>query len=177
MGDVFRRLIQAIRLERDAFVWMDFEDRATGDALILVGITTLLFALASPSSLLGLVASLGGLELLVNALIQAAIFWLVFSGLTYAIAKFLLDGEGSYATTLRIVGFAYPTLLVGLATSVLISQAQLAFIVGALWFLAVVATGVRYTADLVMQKAALAAGGALIAWIVVQRILAGGLLA
>jgi hypothetical protein len=75
------------------------------------------------------------------------------------------------------VGFAYPTLLVGLATSVFISQAQLAFIVGALWFLAVVATGVRYTADLVLQKAALAAGGGLIAWIVVQRILAGGLLA
>ena len=72
MGDVFKRLLQAIRLEREAFVWMDFNDRASGDGLILVAGTTLLFALASPSSMLGLVTSRTGIELLFRALIQAA---------------------------------------------------------------------------------------------------------
>jgi len=176
MSEVFKRLLQALRLERDAFVWMDFNDRATGDGLIVVVGTTVLFALASPTSLLGLVSSIGGIELILLALIQAAMFWLIYTGLTYAIAKFLLDGEGSYATTLRITGFAYPTLLVSLATNALISNAGLAFVVGSLWFVAIVATGVRYTADLVLQKAALAAGGGLIGWIIVSRILANGLL-
>ena len=124
----------------------------------------------------GLVTSLGGITLIIRALIQAAFFWLVYSGLTYAIGRFLLKGEGSYATVLRIVGFAYPTLLVGLATDVLISSAILSFIVGSLWFLAIVATGVRYTADLAVPRAFAAAGGGLVAWIIVQRIFAGGLL-
>lgn len=176
MGDVMKRLLQAVRLERDAFVWMDFNDRATGDGLILVAATTVLFALAAPSSLLGLVTSLGGITLIIRALIQAAFFWLVYSGLTYAIGRYLLDGGGSYATVLRIVGFAYPTLLVALATDVLITNAILSFVVGSLWFLAIVATGVRYTADLSLQKAAVAAAGGFIAWIIVQRIFAGGLL-
>ncbi|MDJ0962081.1 MAG: YIP1 family protein [Acidimicrobiia bacterium] len=176
MSDVLKRLLQAVRLERDAFIWMDFNDRATGDGLILVAVTTVLFALAAPSSLLGLVTSLGGITLIIRALIQAAFFWLVYSGLTYAISRFLLDGGGSYPTILRIVGFAYPTLLVGLATDVLITNAILSFLVGSIWFLAIVAAGVRYTADLALQKAAVAAAGGFIAWIIVQRIFAGGFL-
>ena len=35
MGVVFSRLLQTVKLQRDAFVWMDFNDRATGDAAIL----------------------------------------------------------------------------------------------------------------------------------------------
>ena len=176
MGHVMKRILQVVRLERESFVWLDLNDRASGDGLVIVAITTLLFALASPSSLLGLVTSRSGIELLFRALVQAAFFWLLYSGLTYAIGKFLLDGGGSYATILRIVGFAYPTLLVSLATDQLIPQAQLAFIVGSLWFLAIVASGVRYTADLPFQKAAAAAGGGLLAWMVVSQILSGGLL-
>ena len=42
MGEVLHRLLQAIRFDRDAYVWMDFNDRATGDGLILVAVTQLL---------------------------------------------------------------------------------------------------------------------------------------
>ena len=176
MADVLKRLLQAVRLDRDAFVWMDFNDRATGDGLILVAVTTLLFTIAGPGSLLGLATSLTGISLLFQALIQAAIFWLAYAGLTYGIGRFLLGGEGSYATVLRIVGFAYPTLLLSLATDVLVPQPQLAFMLGSLWFIAVVASGLRYTADLPIQKAALAAVGGILAWIVIQQIFGGGLL-
>ena len=176
MGDVMKRILQVVRLERESFVWLDLNDRASGDGLVIVAVTTLLFALARPSSLLGLVTSRSGIELLFSALIQAAFFWLLYSGLTYAIGKFLLDGGGSYATILRIVGFAYPTLLVSLATDQLIPQTQLAFIAGSAWFLIIVATGVRHTADLGLQKSAVAAGGGLVAWLVVAQIFAGGFL-
>ena len=176
MADVLKRLLQAVRLDREAFVWMDFNDRATGDGLILVAVTTVLFAMAGPSSLLGLATSLSGIQFILQALIQAAIFWLVYSGLAYAIGRFLLDGEGSYATTLRIVGFAYPTLLLSLATDVLITQPTIAFLLGSLWFLAVVTSGLRYTADLPLERAALASFGGILAWIVIQQIFGVGLL-
>ncbi|KAA3635637.1 MAG: hypothetical protein DWP92_10710, partial [Armatimonadetes bacterium] len=47
MGVVFHRLLQTVKLERDAFVWLDFNDRATGDGAILVAITQVLLALGT----------------------------------------------------------------------------------------------------------------------------------
>ncbi len=125
MNEPMRRLLQAVRFERDAFVWMDFNDRATGDALIFVIVTRLLILLASGWSILGLATSVGGIETMVQAAINVAVFWLVYSGLVYATARFLLGGGGAYATTLRITGFAYPTLLLTIATGIIIPNALL----------------------------------------------------
>lgn len=176
MREVMQRLLQAMRFERDAYVWMDFNDRATGDALILVAVSRILLQLGFGSSLFGLATSLGGWELVINITIVAVVFWLGYSGLVYAIGKYLLGGGGSYATILRIAGFAYPTLLLIVFTARVISNIYLALIVGALWFLAIVAQGVRYTADLPLEKAAVAAGGGLVGWIIVASILGRGLI-
>ncbi|NHZ71050.1 MAG: hypothetical protein GWP18_05355, partial [Proteobacteria bacterium] len=54
MGVVLNRLMQTIRLERDAFVWMDFNDRSTGDAAILVAVSQVLIAIGLGQSLFGL---------------------------------------------------------------------------------------------------------------------------
>lgn len=176
MNEVMRRLLQAVRLERDAFVWMDLNDRATGDALILVAVSRVLMQLGFGSSLLGLTTSLSGLEFVLAIAITAAVFWLAYSGIVYAIARFLLNGGGSYATMLRITGFAYPTLLLLIVTAQVFSNAILAFLVGSVWFVAIVAHGVRYEADLPIERAALAAAGAVIGWIVVASILGRGLI-
>lgn len=176
MKEPMRRLLQAVRFERDAFVWMDFNDRATGDAFIFVIVTRLLILLASGWSILGLATSVGGIETVVQAAINVAVFWLVYSGLVYATARFLLGGEGAYATTLRITGFAYPTLLLTIATSIFISNALLALAIGGLWFLAVVAQGVRYESDLPIEKAAVAAVAGYVGWIIVASILGGGVI-
>jgi hypothetical protein len=177
MGEVMRRLLQAVRFERDAFVWMDFNDRATGDALILVAVTRLLIQIGFGSSLLGLTTSLSGLEFVLAIAITAAVFWLAYSGIVYAIARFLLQGGGSYATTLRITGFAYPTLLLLVATVRIVPDLPyVAFVLGSLWFVAVVAHGVRYESDLPLERAAVAAGGGLVGWIVVASILGRGLI-
>ena len=45
MRQTMRRLLQTVRFERDAVVWMDFDDRATGDAFILVAVTRFLLFL------------------------------------------------------------------------------------------------------------------------------------
>ena len=174
MSEAFRRLLQAVRLQRDAYVWMDFNDRATGDALIFVAITTVLLLLGAGESLLGLTLSASGIQLLISALISNAVFWLAYSGLSYAIARFFLQAGGTFALYLRIAGFAYPTLLLTIFTVRLVSG-FIAFLLGAVWFLAVMAYGVRYASDLSNERSFLVAGGGLVAWVIVSSIFGGGI--
>ena len=169
MGVVFQRLLQTIKLERDAFVWMDFNDRATGDAAILVAATQVLIMLGTGSSIVDVLFNPARL---ISALISALFFWLIYTGATYAIVRFLFDGEGSFPTMLRITGFAYPTLLVLIATRLLLPDSfSLALLVGGAWFVVVVANGVLYVADLPIAKAFLAAIGGFVLVIILQSIL------
>jgi hypothetical protein len=176
MREAGKRLLQAIRFERDAFVWMDFNDRATADGLVLVMVTRVLILLGAGFSILGLTTSISGLELLLNAIFNALIFWLAYSGLLLAVVRFIFQGSGGYATLLRITGFAYPTLLLVIFTARLGLPAIPALVLGALWFLAIVATGVRYEGDLPIERAAASAGLAFVAWIIIALILGRGLI-
>jgi hypothetical protein len=166
LGVVFSRLLQAIKLQRDAFVWMDFNDRATGDAAILVATTQILIALGLGQSLLDLLTPATLIQLLISALFT----WVIYSGSVYLVSRYLLDGTGQYAIYLRITGFAYPTLLLIVFTSIFISNATLALALGGAWFVVVVANGLMYTVDLSLQKAFLAAIGGFVVVVVVQAI-------
>jgi hypothetical protein len=149
---------------------MDFNDRATGDAAILVAGTQILIMLGTSglSAFRVLFDPVG----LISALISALFFWLMYTGATYAIVRYLFDGEGSFPTMLRITGFAYPTLLVLIATDLLLpSSFSLALLVGGAWFVVVVANGVLYVADLPISKAFLSAVGGFVLVIIIQSIL------
>lgn len=169
MGVVFHRLLQTIKLERDAFVWMDFNDRATGDGAILVAITQVLLALGTGFSLWDLLRNPLGI---VAILISGAVFWLLYSGATYVIVRYLLNGHGAFPIYLRIVGFAYPTLLLLIFARLLFDYDQFALIlvVGAAWFVLIVARGITYAADLATPRALLAAIGGYVVVVVVQQI-------
>lgn len=172
LGVVFSRLLQAVRLERDAFVWMDFNDRATGDAAILVVVTQVLVALGLNTAL-GLNRSLFDFlqpAALVSMLISALFTWVIYSGAVYVVSRYLLDGSGQYAIYLRITGFAYPTLLLVVFTAIFISNATLALALGGAWFVVVVANGLTYTVDLSLQKAFIAAIGGFVVVVIVQAI-------
>ena len=170
MGVVLNRLLQAIRFDRDAFVWMDFNDRATGDALILVAITEVLIIIAGGTPLFGLVT---GLADVLYALLSTVMFWLIYSGLVYAIAVYLFRGDGQYAVYLRIAGFAFPTLLLTIATTQIFGTGLIGVFVGSLWFLLVVAYGTHYISDLPLDRSIVAAVLAWAGWIVVSSILGG----
>ena len=170
MGVVLNRLLQAIRFDRDAFVWMDFNDRATGDALILVAITEVLIIIAGGTPLFGLVT---GLADVLYALLSTVMFWLIYSGLVYAIAVYLFRGDGHYAVYLRIAGFAFPTLLLTIATTQIFGTGLIGVLVGSLWFLLVVAYGTHYISDLPLDRSIVAAVLAWAGWIVVSSILGG----
>ena len=175
MGEVMRRLVQALGLKREAFVWMDLNDRATGDALVLVVVTRLLILLGLGFGLLGLATSISGLEVLFRSMLNAAVFWLGYSAVTYAVARFMFEGDGGYATVLRVAGFAYPTLLLVLVTGRVFSNGIIAFLVAAVWFALIVAHGVKAVFDLTLQKSLAASALGLVGWIVVASILGYGL--
>ncbi len=170
MGVVLNRLLQAIRFDRDAFVWMDFNDRATGDALIIVAITQVLFLFAGGTSLFGLVT---GLSSVLYALLSAVMFWLIYSGLVYAVVAFLMRGDGHYPVYLRMAGFAFPTLLLTIATTQILGSGLIGTLLGSLWFLLVVAYGTHYISDLPLDRSIVAAVLGWAGWIVVSTILGG----
>lgn len=174
MKEALTRLVQAVRLERDAFVWMDFNDRATADALIFVAVTRLLILVGLGWSFFGLTTSLSGIEVLVSSILNALIFWLAYSGIAYAITKFLLNGSGNFAMFLRITGFAYPTLLVLIFTAQLGLPSWAALILGFVWFIAIVTRGIVYEGDLPNEKAVLAAIGGYVGWVIISSILGRG---
>ncbi|MCL1594053.1 MAG: YIP1 family protein [Actinomycetia bacterium] len=165
---MLNRLMQTIRLERDAFVWMDFNDRATGDAAILVAVSQALIAIGLGQSLLGLLNPLTLISLMINAVF----LWVIYSGATYAISRYLLDGHGTYASFLRITGFAYPTLILIVFVSIFVNNALLAFVISGVWFVVIVANGVMYLADLAREKAFIAAIGGYILIVIVRTIFA-----
>ena len=146
---------------------MDFNDRATGDAAILVAITQVLLQLAGGTSIIGLLNPFT----LIQALLSGFIFWLLYSGATYAISKFLLDGQGTFAPIFRVVGFAYPTMLLVIFGDLLFNSTFLILLVGGAWFVVIVASGLMYLADLSMQKALLASIGGYAAVVIIQSIL------
>lgn len=169
LGVVFSRLLQAVKLERDAFVWMDFNDRATGDAVILVAATQILLALGTGRSIVDLLNPVT----LVTLIISGLFFWLIYSGATYLITRHLLDGGGSIATFFRLTGFAYPTLLLAIFAGLLFQSFILTVIVGAAWFVVIVAFGVMYVGDVSREKGFLAAIGGYAAVVTLQAILSG----
>lgn len=170
MGAVLQRFIETIRFDREGFVWMEFNDRATGDALILVLITQVLFMIAGGTPLLGFVTNVTDV---IAAFVSAAFFWLVYSGLVYAVVRYLFKGDGIYALYLRVAGFAFPTLLVLLFTTRVIDNDPLAALLGSLWFLAIVAYGTHYIADLPLPKAGAAAFAGYVGWVIIQAIRSG----
>jgi hypothetical protein len=172
MGEVFSRFLQTLQMKRDAFVWMDFNDRATGDAFILVALTpviSFLLLIAGVRSLFS--AGIGSLllELALGALIQ----WLLYSGISWAIVHYGLKSGGEFSTYLRFTGFAYPTTLVHVILILVVKHRGLViYALGYLWFLVIVSAGMGYASDLPREKALLTAAGSLIALVIVDRIFA-----
>lgn len=148
---------------------MDFNDRATGDAAMLVGITQILLTLGTGASLLNLVNPIT----LVQVLIAGAFFWLLYSGATFAIVRFIFDGHGGFPIFLRIAGFAFPTLLLLIFANFISDSFLLVLIIGAGWFVLIMARGITYIADLNQAKAFTAAIGGYAAVVIIQSILSG----
>lgn len=170
MGEVARRFLQTIRLERQAYVWMDFNDRATGDALVLVAITQVLM-FAGFAGGLGSLFNVGLWELLISFVLGGLVQWLLYSAIAWAIVRYIAQAAGEFATYLRFTGFATPTTLISLAVAIVLGETGLIpFVAGFIWFLAIIARGVEYESELPQERAWLVAIGALGGLLIVNAI-------
>jgi len=170
MGEILKRFLQTLRLEREAFVWMDFNDRATGDAFILVAITGLLKFAGFFGGLRSLF-NLGAWDALLEFALSALIVWLLYSGIAWALVRYVVQAGGDYATYLRFTGFAYPTTLLALAAAYAMNRTGIiTFALGFAWFVFIIARGIEYESDLPRERALLVAVGALAGLIVVNAI-------
>ena len=170
MGSILKRFLQTIRLEREAYVWMDLNDRATGDALILVAITGLLKFAGFFGGLRSLF-NVGAWDLLISFVLSALIQWLLFSGIAWAIVRYIVQGSGDYATYLRFTGFAYPTTLLTLGIAIAMNRTGIIpFALGFAWFIFIIARGIEYESDLPRERALLVTVGSLIGLLVIDAI-------
>jgi hypothetical protein len=177
MGEALSRLLQVIRFQHSGYVWLDLNDRATGDALLFVVVTRFLLLLGTGWSVLGLTTSARGLEVLFLVTINAVVFWLAYAGLAYAVVRFLFQAGANYAVFLRMTGFAYPTLLLIIFTDGLGLPGVAAVTLGAVWFLAIMARGITWESDLPMERAAIVVVLAFAAWVILASIFdRGGLI-
>ena len=174
MREALNPLLQILRLQRSGFTWIDFNDRATGDALVFVVITRFLIFLGFGGSFLGVVTNRQWLEVLLFSLFNALVFWLVYAGIVYFVVRQLFQASGNYAFFLRLAGFAYPTMLLTIFTFRLEIGFLLALVFGAVWLLAIVVQGIRYESELPVERAAIAAGLGLVGWVIVASIMSRG---
>ncbi|NOX23982.1 MAG: hypothetical protein GXP36_12975 [Actinobacteria bacterium] len=176
MSEIMQRLVQTVRMERSAFVWMYLNDRATGDAVVLVLITRFLILLGTGFQPLGFVTSTSGMNIFLQSMLSAFVFWLAYSGITFGASKYLFQGGGSYVVVLRTVGFAFPTMLLILVSRELSRSPFVVLLVGAIWLLAIVSRGLVYEANLDSSKAVFAAVLGLVGWYIVAQIFGWGLI-
>ncbi len=170
MAEILRRFVQTLRMEREAYVWMDFNDRATGDALVLVAITGLLKFVGFFGGLRTLF-NVGAWDLLISFALAALIQWLLYSAIAWALVHYIVQGSGDFATYLRFTGFAYPTTLLMLAFAIVMnSRGWIPFALGFAWFIFIVGRGIEYESDLPRDKALLIAVGALGGLLVVDAV-------
>ncbi len=158
-----QRVIGAARFDRESYLWMLWNDRAGGDAAILVLITQGLLTL-------GLVGLDPGVFL--QLFIGGLFFWLIYAGIAYAVSKYFLDGSGQFGGVMRIAGFAFPTTILVLAFRFFM-DVRLAYLASLIWFVAIVAHGLKEAMELPMEKAWIAAGSGVLGFLVVSSVLGG----
>ena len=176
MNEVLHRLAQTLRMDRSAFVWMYLNDRATGDAVLLVLVTRFLMLMGFGIGPLTIISSSAGINVFFQAMLNALVFWLAFSGITFGASKYLFQGSGAYVVILRVVGFAYPTMLLVLISRELSSSPFVVLLTGSAWLLAIVARGLVYEANLETSRAVFAAVLGLVGWYLLAQILGWGII-
>ena len=169
-----QRLGQALQLKRDAYVWMQCNNAANGDAVLIVA------AVYAMWILFAVVFSLGGLPFLtkgefavngfISLFISGAFAWLLGSGAVYAISTFIFENRVRYGDIVPITGYAHaPLILVPVV-------ARLGFPVGAalifigIWSAAMMVTGFQSNLDMKQERAIGAALTSMFVWLLLVGI-------
>ena len=169
-----QRLWQALQLKRDAYVWMQFNNAANGDAVLIVA------AVYAVWILFALVLNLGGLPFLtqgeivvsnyISLFISGAFGWLLGSGAVYAISTFIFESRVRYGDIVPITGYAHAPLALVPVVARLGIPVGAALIFIAIWSAAMMVTGFQSNLDMTQERAIGSALTAMFVWLLMVGI-------
>lgn len=169
-----QRLWQALQLKRDAYVWMQFNQAANGDAVLIVAAVYAVWILFA----IGL--NLGGLPFLsagawavgtfVSLFIAGAFAWILGSGAVYAISTFIFEARVNFGTIVPITGYAHAPLVLVPVIARLNLPVGAALIFLGIWSAAMMVTGFQANLDMTQERAIGAALTAMFIWILIVGI-------
>jgi hypothetical protein len=157
---MIRRAVNAALLRREPYLEMLLRRDGVADGAIVVAVVYALLII--PLMLDGV-----GLLLAVRVVLYGLINWIMLSGLVYLIGRYFLDGEGTFPGTMAATSIGYPVLLLAFLLAPFISPLRAQLIVS-IWLVATVWMAARVALELPKGRAALAAVGGWVAFIVVS---------
>ena len=158
------RILRVIKLDFSVFKEIESDSKATSEAAIVVLITTLLSALGSA------VGSGRFFSAFLGEMLSGIAFWVVWSAISYFVAKSLFQGKGTLEGMLRVLGYASAPRLLGVF-GFIPCLGWLASLAGAILSLIVGFMAVREGMDLDAGQAIIVILVGAVAWIVVTIVI------
>lgn len=156
------RAINAALLRRDPYLHMTLAADGVADGAIVVA--TVYAILMTPLVIDG-VAVVSAARLLLSGMFS----WIILSGLVYAVGRHLLDGYGTFPGVMAATSIGTPVLLASIALAPLVEPFTARLIVS-VWLVLTLWMAARVALELASEKAALAAVGGWMAFVVVSAI-------
>jgi len=164
-----QRLWQALQLKRDAFVWMQFNQAANGDAVLIVAAVYAVWVafifLLDITGLPVLQAGVFSVAAFVNLFIRGGFGWILGSGAVWLIVSYVFEQPARFGTVIPITGYAHaPLVLVPVAAAVGLAGG-LAMLFAGIWSAAMMVTGFQSNLDVSQERAVGLAIAPILVWL------------
>lgn len=103
---IVQRITRIIQMDWTVFNDIQFDEEATQEAAVVVGIAALASALGALEG--------GFVGFLIHLLLVVAIYWLLWSYITMFVGTKLFEGEASFEQMARTLGYSNAPLVLGL---------------------------------------------------------------
>lgn len=157
---MIKRAIDAALLRREPYLVMVVRPDGVADGAMVVAIVHALLMIPLVIDGIGVLTA-------ARVILYGLVNWIVLSGLVYLIGKYFLEGDGSFQGTMAATSIGYPVLLAAIILAPFLRPLQAQLIVS-IWLVATVWMAARAALDLPMARAAAAAVGGWVAFVVVS---------
>lgn len=150
---IVARMMGAAMLDVRTYEEVEHDERATGQAAVVVAIVAICSAIGGMG---------GGERGVIGGLVGAIVGWLLWAGVTYVIGDKLLGGTATWGELLRTLGFAQSPGVLLLVAFIPLLGGLVTAVVG-IWVLITSVIAIRQALDFSTGRAI---GTALLGWIV-----------
>lgn len=142
---ILQRLMRMAKFDWTVFDEIQFDEDATQEAAIIVGIAAL-------ASAIGSIVGGGFLGFLVQLIVVVAVNWLLWSYITMLVGTKLFEGEATFEQMARTLGYTNAPLVLGILGLIPCLGGLISFLAGIV-ALVLAFFAVRETQDLSTEKA------------------------